>query len=353
MVVFRDVSERLAARIITAADAERRRIARDLHDGAQQRLVQVLMGVEEARRDPARAADALTRAAADARRAIEDLRDLVNGVHPLVLTDRGIAVALEELTANAPVVVDLDVTEERFAPEIEAAAYFTVAEALTNVAKHAEATVADVRIARDGDALVIEVADDGRGGARLNPGLQDRLAVLNGTLELVPARAGHAAARRHPALSESEHGQHALVLGPVAADVELAEDRRHVLLHGGRPDGQPLRDPVVGQPFGHQRQHLALARRQRLQRVRPPAPAEHPRDHLGVQRRAAATHRPHGVDEVAQVRDPVLEHVPDPARVVAHELVHVPLHEVLGEHQHAHVGLLAPDLQTPRAARRR
>ena len=111
------------------------------------------MGVEEARRDPERAAVALTRAAADARRAIEDLRDLVNGVHPLVLTDRGIAVALEELTANAPVVVDLDVTEERFAPEIEAAAYFTVAEALTNVAKHAEATVADVRIVRDGDAL--------------------------------------------------------------------------------------------------------------------------------------------------------------------------------------------------------
>ena len=190
VVVFRDVSERLAARIITAADAERRRIARDLHDGAQQRLVQVLMGVEEARRDPARAADALTRAAADARRAIEDLRDLVNGVHPLVLTDRGIAVALEELTANAPVVVDLDVTEERFAPEIEAAAYFTVAEALTNVAKHAEATVADVRIARDGDALVIEVSDDGRGGARLNPGLQDRLAVLNGSLELAPAQQG-------------------------------------------------------------------------------------------------------------------------------------------------------------------
>ena len=76
-----------------------------------------------------------------------------------------------------------------------------------------------------------------------------------------------------------------------------------------------------------------------------PPPAEHPGDHLGVQRRAPAAHRPHGVDEVAQVRDPVLEHVPDAARVVAHQLVHVPLHEVLGEHQHAHVGLLAPDLQ--------
>ena len=88
----------------------------------------------------------MQRAAADARQAIQELRDLVNGVHPLVLTDRGIAVALEELTAGAPIAVELDVTEERFAPEVEAAAYFTVAEALTNVAKHANATVAEVAI---------------------------------------------------------------------------------------------------------------------------------------------------------------------------------------------------------------
>jgi len=195
VVVFRDVSERLAAeevslsraRIIQAADEERRRIGRDLHDGAQQRLVQVLMSVEEARRRPESASAALTRAAQEARRAIEELRDLVNGVHPLVLTDRGIAVALEELTAGSPVIVELDITEERFAPEIEAAAYFTSAEALTNVAKHADATVARVTIHRAGGSLRIEVADDGRGGADLHAGsglrgLQDRLAVLGGTL---------------------------------------------------------------------------------------------------------------------------------------------------------------------------
>src|SRR3954468_24933948 len=193
VVVFRDVSERLAAeevsssraRIAQAADEERRRIGRDLHDGAQQRLVQVLMSVEEARRGPERAPAALARAAADARRALDDLRDLVNGIHPLVLTDRGVAVALEELTAGAPVAVEFDVTEERFAPEIEAAAYFTVAEALTNVAKHADAESAEVTIRRDGDRLAIEVADDGRGGAALDGGsglrgLQDRLAVLGG-----------------------------------------------------------------------------------------------------------------------------------------------------------------------------
>lgn len=195
LVVFRDVSERRAARIIRAADEERRRIGRDLHDGAQQRLVSVLISVEEARRDPARAGEALTRAAAEARQAIEDLRDLVNGVHPLVLTDRGVAVALEELTSSAPIAVHLDATEERFAPEVEAAAYFTAAEALTNVFKHADAESAEVTVRRDGDTLVIEVADDGRGGA--DPaggsglrGLQDRLAVLHGSLAVVASGPG-------------------------------------------------------------------------------------------------------------------------------------------------------------------
>src|SRR5262249_21756952 len=157
-----DVSERFAAaRIIHAADAERLRISRDLHDGAQQRLVQVLLSIGQARRDP----QALDPAAAQARHALQDLRDPVHGGPPLVLPDRGIAVALEELTAGAPIVVDLDVTEERFAPEIEAAAYFTVAEALTNVVKHAHATAAEVSIQRAADTLVIEVADDGVGGA--------------------------------------------------------------------------------------------------------------------------------------------------------------------------------------------
>ena len=116
-----------------------------------------------------------------------DLRDLVNGVHPLVLTDRGVAVALEELTAGAPVPVELQATEERFAPAVEAAAYFTTAEALTNVAKHANASVAEVSIGREGDELVIVVRDDGVGGAVLGGGLrglQDRLAVLGGSLEV-------------------------------------------------------------------------------------------------------------------------------------------------------------------------
>lgn len=197
VVVFRDVSERLRAeevagsraRIVAATDAERRRIGRDLHDGAQQRLVRVLMGIERARRDPGDAADALATAADDARRAIEDLRELAAGLYPLVLTDRGLAVALEDLTARAPVPVTLDVTGERFAPELEATAYFLVAEALANAYKHAGATEIAVRIARDGGTVVAEVRDDGRGGA--DPargtglrGLEDRVAVLGGTLEI-------------------------------------------------------------------------------------------------------------------------------------------------------------------------
>jgi PAS domain S-box-containing protein len=199
VVVFRDLTERLRAnevaasraRIVAATDAERRRIGRDLHDGAQQRLVRALMGIEEARRAPGRAEDALTRAAADARHAIDDLRELAAGIHPLVLTDRGLGAALEELTAGLPVPVALRVTDERFAPEVEAAAYFFVAEALTNAVKHAQAGGVDVTIERAGARLRVEVSDDGRGGA--DPaagsglrGLQDRVAVLGGTFELVP-----------------------------------------------------------------------------------------------------------------------------------------------------------------------
>ncbi|MDA0160182.1 histidine kinase [Solirubrobacter ginsenosidimutans] len=200
VVVFRDLTERLAsdevaasrARIVAATDAERRRIGRDLHDGAQQRLVRALMGIDEARREPARAEAALTRAAADARHAIRDLRELATGLHPLVLTDRGICAALEELTAGTPLPVGLDVTDERFAPEVEAAAYFLVAEAITNAVKHAGATGVDVTVARDGDTLRIAVSDDGCGGA--DPakgsglrGIEDRVAVLGGTLELAGA----------------------------------------------------------------------------------------------------------------------------------------------------------------------
>ncbi len=183
VVVFRDVTQQRAqeiaasrARIVAAAAQERRRLGRDLHDGAQQRLVSLLLRLE--RGETAEAAE-------EARKAIDELRSLAAGIHPAVLTDRGLAAAIEDLTADAPLPVELDLEDRRYPPDVEAAAYFVVSEALANVAKHAGATHARVRV-RDG---TITVADDGRGGA--DPakgsglrGLADRVAALGGTLEV-------------------------------------------------------------------------------------------------------------------------------------------------------------------------
>jgi PAS domain S-box-containing protein len=175
------------ARIVAAAAEERRRIGRDLHDGAQQRLVHALLRVEEARR--ATPSDALDAAAEEMRRAVRDLRELAAGIHPAVLTDAGLAAAIEDLTADAALPVELQLAEGRFPADIEAAAYFVAAEALANVAKHAQATLATVTLSADDGTLVIAVTDDGRGGA--DPlrgsglrGLSDRVAALGGTLRI-------------------------------------------------------------------------------------------------------------------------------------------------------------------------
>jgi PAS domain S-box-containing protein len=175
------------ARIVAAAAEERRRIGRDLHDGAQQRLVHALLRVEEARR--ASPSEALDAAAEEMRRAVRDLRELAAGIHPAVLTDAGLAAAIEDLTADAALPVELQLAEGRFPADIEAAAYFVAAEALANVAKHAQATLATVTLSADDGTLVIAVTDDGRGGA--DPlrgsglrGLSDRVAALGGTLRI-------------------------------------------------------------------------------------------------------------------------------------------------------------------------
>jgi len=181
-------------RIIDAADAERRRIQRDLHDGAQQRLVAVALtlGLAEARieSDPEGTAKLIAEAREEAQLAIKELRDLAGGIHPAVLSDRGLAAALDALAARAPVPVRLsDVPADRLSPQVEAAAYFVTAEALTNVAKYAQATCASVDLALEANCLRVEVRDDGVGGA--NPvagsglrGLRDRVDALDGRLEL-------------------------------------------------------------------------------------------------------------------------------------------------------------------------
>jgi signal transduction histidine kinase len=191
--------ERSRARVVDAAETERRRIERDLHDGAQQRLVSLAMNLGRAKArfddDPEGAKAIIDQAHTDAKKALADLRNLVRGVHPPVLTDRGLDAALSGLAALCPVPVSVraDVTV-RPSASVEAIAYFVVAEALTNVAKHAFATRAEVKVSRHGDVLRVMISDDGIGGA--NPhgqglsGLADRISGVDGRLSIRSPAAG-------------------------------------------------------------------------------------------------------------------------------------------------------------------
>jgi PAS domain S-box-containing protein len=180
------------ARIIEAADNARRKIERDLHDGAQQRLVSLVLDVQVARRrlakDPSEVGPFLEKLGRELQDASAELRELARGIHPAVLTERGLAAALAALAARSPVPVDVvDPPSERLPPAVEATAYFTVAEALTNVAKYAEASHAIVKLEHGGEGLVVEVRDDGIGGASTGAGsglsgLADRVGALDGTL---------------------------------------------------------------------------------------------------------------------------------------------------------------------------
>ena len=179
------------ARIIAAADAERRRLERDLHDGAQQRLVSLSMQLGLAKRRLAKGeevGDLIEAADVELRAAIIELRDLARGIHPAVLTDRGLAAALRDIATRATVPVELGaLPDERLPGPVEAAAFFTVSEALTNVARYAQAGVAHVDVRTVDGQLAIEVADDGIGGAEAGEGsglrgLADRLGALGGEL---------------------------------------------------------------------------------------------------------------------------------------------------------------------------
>jgi signal transduction histidine kinase len=181
-------------RIIDAADAERRRIERDLHDGAQQRMVSVAvtLGLAEAQleNDPSRAAGLISQAREEAQLAVKELRELARGIHPALLSDRGLGAALEALASRAPVPVTVTgVPDAPLRQAIEAAAYFATAEALTNVAKYARASEASVELATEDDCLRVRVRDDGIGGA--DPatgsglrGLCDRVEALDGRFEI-------------------------------------------------------------------------------------------------------------------------------------------------------------------------
>jgi PAS domain S-box-containing protein len=205
----RDITERQRAeqelmasraRLVTANDTARRRVTRDLHDGAQQWLVTTIINLQLAEQKwdsaPERVKELLGLALRDARHGLEDLREMAAGIHPAILTDRGLAAAIDALAARLPLLVALDVPDRRLPTPIEASVYFFCSEALTNVVKHARATSAWVRMDVGDDRCAVQVRDDGIGGAQLRPetsglsGLSDRIGALNGTMDIISPSTG-------------------------------------------------------------------------------------------------------------------------------------------------------------------
>ncbi|HEU0304593.1 MAG TPA: sensor histidine kinase, partial [Gaiellaceae bacterium] len=183
------------ARIVAAGDEQRRRIERDLHDGAQQRLVALALELRAAQRRHGDTVDpemerVLAAAVGELQLAVDELRELARGVHPAILTEDGLAAALESLVTRTPIPTVLEqAPQERFTPEVEATAYFVACEALANVVKHAGATKATVRATVQHGRLVVEVADDGVGGAQAVNGsglrgLADRVEAVGGRLRV-------------------------------------------------------------------------------------------------------------------------------------------------------------------------
>jgi signal transduction histidine kinase len=199
------------ARIVAAGDAERQRVERDLHDGAQQRLVALTLALRMARSRLGEEADpsvrvSLEQAADEARAALSELRELARGIHPQILTEAGLQPAVESLASRAPLPVSVDIEPDaRYPAPVEAVAYFVVSEALANVAKYAAATVVHVRAGWSGGVLTVEVSDDGQGGADPTAGtglrgLIDRVAAVDGSLEVTsPRGAGTRLTARIPA----------------------------------------------------------------------------------------------------------------------------------------------------------
>jgi PAS domain S-box-containing protein len=206
---LRDITDRKAAeaalrasraRIVEAADAARRQLERDLHDGAQQRLVELALDLRMARArlddEPARAQEFLDAALADLAEATRELRELARGIHPVALTEGGLRPALEVLVARSTLPARLAaVPDARFAAPVEATAYFAVAEGLTNAARHSAARRVEIEATRVDGRLRVEVRDDGRGGADPTAGsglrgLADRVAAIDGALEVISPPGG-------------------------------------------------------------------------------------------------------------------------------------------------------------------
>jgi signal transduction histidine kinase len=199
--------ERSRARVIEAADSERRRVGRDLHDGAQQRLVAVGTLLKTAQRQLDRGdepVDVLRLASDELGAAQTELRDLARGLHPVALSERGLRGALESLTVGSEMSITLDIAAEDLPENVELAAYFIVSEALTNARRYSGCKTVSVRVAPAADVLLVEIEDDGAGGADPGSGtglrgLTDRAAALGGQLEVdSPAGAGTRVTARLP-----------------------------------------------------------------------------------------------------------------------------------------------------------
>ena len=179
-------------RIVESADEQRRRIVRDLHDGAQSRLLHAVIALERVKASGDLAPDVrplVEEGLTHARSAIDELRELAHGIHPAILTNTGLAAAVAALADRAPLPVEIAIPQERYPASVESAAYFVAAEALTNVAKYARASRARITATRTSAGLRLVVEDDGVGGAKRAPGrglagLGDRLAALNGVLAI-------------------------------------------------------------------------------------------------------------------------------------------------------------------------
>jgi signal transduction histidine kinase len=218
------------SRIIEAADAERRRIERDLHDGAQQRLVALSLNLRMAEKRAAAgdpdAAELVRKAGEEAGLALKELRDLARGIHPAILSNRGLPAALEDLATRAPLPVEVVAAPaERLPDQVEAAAYFLVSECLANVGKHAEATHATVAVTVVGEELEVVVSDDGVGGADLGngsglQGLEDRVGALDGCLDIEsPPGTGTVVMATIPLAEPTQ----AVAARPVLSEVEARE----------------------------------------------------------------------------------------------------------------------------------
>ena len=203
------------ARIVEAGDEARRRLERNLHDGAQQRLVALSLSLRLAQSkvgsDPAGAEAVLEAARDELAAALDELRELARGIHPAVLTDRGLPAALETLATRSAIPIEIETPVEELPRGVAAAAYYVIAEALANVAKYAGASYATVRVGRDDERAVVEVADDGVGGADATEGtglrgLADRVEALGGTLAVESPIGAGTCIRAEIPLQPAKHG---------------------------------------------------------------------------------------------------------------------------------------------------